>query len=127
MISDVRDYIQRYVQFQELLINAQAELEALQAEEHKYIASIDKMKVAEMQVRVTNARTYVSRLKQIVTDWGDALAHLGQTYNKVEYEMFNTLIIKGVLPAKTKWSKRKCYKFMNQVRKDIARLETNYE
>lgn len=125
--TDVRDYIQRYVEFQELLINAQAELDLLVAEQQHLIPSMDRMKTAELEVRVTNARTYLGRIKSIIKDWGDALAALGQTYNKTEYEMFNILIIKGIPPKKTKWALKTCYNFRAKVFKDIARLEKKDE
>jgi len=121
--TDVRDYIARYVEFQELKINAQAELDLLVAEQQNLIPSMDRVKTAELEVRITNARTYLGRLKQIVNDWGNALASLGQTYNKTEYEMFNVLIIKGIPPKKTKWALQTCYNFRAKVFKDIARLE----
>ena len=125
--TDVRDYIQRYVQFQELMISAQAELDMLLAEQQHLIPSMDRVKTAELEVRVTNSRTYLGRLKTIVKDWGDALAHLGQTYNKTEYEMFNVLIIRGVPPKKTKWALQTCYNFRAKVFKDISRLENKDE
>ena len=125
--TDVRDYISRYIEFQELTINAQAELDALIAEQQHLIPSMDRVKTAELEVRITNARTYLSRLKKIISDWGDALAALGQTYNKTEYEMFNILIIKGVPPKKTKWALQTCYNFRAKVVKDIARLEKKEE
>lgn len=121
--TDVRDYIARYVEFQELLINAQAELDTLLAQQQHLIPSMDRVKTAELEVRITNTRTYLGRLKTIIKDWGDALACLGQTYNKTEYEMFNVLIIKGVPPKKTKWALQTCYNFRAKVYKDIARLE----
>jgi len=125
--TDVRDYIERYVHFQELMINAQAELDALVAEQQHLIPSMDRMKTAELEVRITNARTYLGRLKTIVKDWGDALAQLSQTYNKTEYEMFNVLIIRGIPPKKTKWALQTCYNFRAKVFKDIARLEKKDE
>lgn len=125
--TDVRDYISRYIEFQELTINAQAELDALIAEQQHLIPAMDRVKTAELEVRITNARTYLSRLKKIINDWGDALAALGQTYNKTEYEMFNILIIKGVPPKKTKWALQTCYNFRAKVFKDIARLEKKDE
>lgn len=121
--TDVRDYIERYVEFQELLINGQAELDMLLAQQQRLIPSLDRGKTQELEVRITNARTYLGRIKQIVKDWGDALAALGQTYNKTEYEMFNVLIIRGIPPKKTKWAVGTCYNFRAKVFKDIARLE----
>lgn len=125
--TDVRDYIERYVHFKELLISAQAELDALLAEQQHLIPSMDRMKTAELEVRITNARTYLGRLKKIVKDWGDSLVALGQTYNKTEYEMFNVLIIRGIPPKKTKWALQTCYNFRAKVFKDIARLEKKDE
>lgn len=121
--TNVRDYIVRYVEFQELLCGAQTELDVLIAEQQHLIPSMDRMKTAELEVRITNARTYLGRIKTIVREWGDALAQLGQTYNKTEYEMFNVLIIKGIPPKKTKWALQTCYNFRAKVFKDIARLE----
>lgn len=121
--TDVRDYITKYVEFQELLINSQAELDVLVAEQQRLIPSMDRLKTAELEVRITNARTYLGRLKTIVDEWGDALAQLGQTYNKTEYEMFNVLILKSVPPKRTKWALQTCYNFRAKVFKDIARLE----
>lgn len=121
--TNVRDYIARYVEFQELLCGAQTELDVLIAEQQHLIPSMDRMKTAELEVRITNARTYLGRIKTIVREWGDALAQLGQTYNKTEYEMFNVLIIKGIPPKKTKWALQTCYNFRAKVFKDIARLE----
>ncbi len=121
--TNVRDYIERYVEFQELLCGAQTELDVLIAEQQHLIPSMDRMKTAELEVRITNARTYLGRIKTIVREWGDALAQLGQTYNKTEYEMFNVLIIKGIPPKKTKWALQTCYNFRAKVFKDIARLE----
>ena len=77
--TDVRDYIARYVEFQELKINAQAELDMLLAEQQHLIPSMDRMKTAELEVRITNARTYLGRIKDIVNEWGNALASLSQT------------------------------------------------
>ena len=125
--TDVRDYIARYVEFQELLIDAQAELDLLLAEQQHLIPSMDRVKTAELEVRITNARTYLGRIKAIINEWGTALAHLGQTYNKTEYEMFNVLIVRGVPPKNTKWALQTCYNFRNKVFKDIARLEKKHE
>lgn len=125
--TDVRDYIVRYVLFQELMISAQAELDMLIAEQQHLIPSMDRMKTAELEVRIANARTYLGRLKTIVKDWGDALAQLGQTYNKTEYEMFNVLIVRSVPPKKTKWALQTCYNFRAKVFKDIARMEKKDE
>ncbi len=125
--TDVRDYIARYVEFQELKINAQAELDMLLAEQQHLIPSMDRMKTAELEVRITNARTYLGRIKDIVNEWGNALASLSQTYNKTEYEMFNVLIVKGIPPKRTKWALQTCYNFRAKVFKDIARLEKKDE
>ena len=125
--TNVRDYIERYVDFQELLINAQAELDLLIAEQERLIPRLDREKAMELEVRITNARTYLGRIKQIVKDWGDSLAALGQTYNKTEYEMFNVLILRGIPPKKTKWALGTCYNFRAKVYKDIARLEKKEE
>lgn len=125
--TDVRDYIARYVEFQELKINAQAELDMLLAEQQHLIPSMDRMKTAELEVRITNARTYLGRIKDIVNEWGNALASLSQTYNKTEYEMFNVLIVKGIPPKRTKWALQTCYNFRAKVFKDIARLEKKGE
>ena len=125
--TNVRDYIERYVDFQELLINAQAELDLLIAEQERLIPRLDRDKTMELEDRITNARTYLGRIKQIVKDWVDSLAALGQTYNKTEYEMFNVLILRGIPPKKTKWALGTCYNFRAKVYKDIARLEKKEE
>ena len=65
---------------------------------------------------------YKNNINNIIKDWGNALASLSQTYNKSEYEMFNTLIIRGVPPKKTKWSLQTCYNFRSQVFRDIEKL-----
>lgn len=121
-IKDVRDYIKRYVEFQEIKINAQAKLEILVAESNAIIASQERSKAAELEVKISNQRTYIRRLDDVINKWGNALASLSATYNKTEYEMFNTLIIRGVPPKKTKWALQTCYNFRNQVFKDIAKL-----
>ena len=121
-IKDVRDYIKRYVEFQEIKINAQAKLDILVAESNAIIASQERSKAAELEVKISNQRTYIRRLEDVINKWGNALASLSATYNKTEYEMFNTLIIRGVPPKKTKWAQQTCYNFRNQVFKDIAKL-----
>lgn len=121
-IKDVRDYIKRYVEFQEIKINAQAKLDILVAESNAIITSQERSKAAELEVKISNQRTYIRRLDDVINKWGNALASLSATYNKTEYEMFNTLIIRGVPPKKTKWALQTCYNFRNQVFKDIAKL-----
>lgn len=121
--TDVRDYIKRYVEFQELLINARAKLELLYAESNSIIASQERTKAIELEFKIEAQRTYVGRIEEIIKKWGNALASLGQTYDKTEYEMFNALIIRNVPPRKTKWSPQVCYNFRSKVFQDIARLE----
>lgn len=121
-VKDARDYIQRFVEFQELKINAQAKLDLLLAESNSIIASQERDKALELEVKIQNQRTYLRRIEDIIRQWGNALASLSSTYNKTEYEMFNTLIIRGVPPKKTKWSLQTCYNFRSQVFKDIQKL-----
>lgn len=121
-VKDARDYIQRFVEFQELKINAQAKLDLLLAESNSIIASQERDKALELEVKIQNQRTYLRRIEDIIRQWGNALASLSSTYNKAEYEMFNTLIIRGVPPKKTKWSLQTCYNFRSQVFKDIQKL-----
>lgn len=121
-IKGVRDYIVRFVEFQEIKINAQAKLDLLLAESNSIIASQERNKALELEVKINAQRTYLARINNIIKDWGNALASLSQTYNKSEYEMFNTLIIRGVPPKKTKWGLQTCYNFRSQVFRDIEKL-----
>lgn len=125
--SGARDYIERYVEFQEIKVNAQAKLDMLLAEANSIIPSQERSKAMEFEVKIASQRTYIGRIDGIIKDWGKALASLGQTFNKTEYLMFNTLIIRGVPPKNTKWGLQTCYNFRTKVFKAIQELEQKKE
>lgn len=122
------NYIEKYIEFQELKINAQTELDLLLAYQQTLVPAYDREKSAELEVRIIGVRTYIGRIDTIIKKWGDALAALGQTYNKTEYEMFNLLIIKGVPPKKiTNWALQTCYNYRTKFYRDLERLRSKTE
>lgn len=119
------NYIEKYIEFQELKINAQTELDLLLAYQSTLVPSYDREKAMELEVRIVGVRTYIGRIDEIIKQWGNALAALGQTYNKTEYELFNLLIIKGVPPKKiTNWALQTCYNYRTKFYRDLRRLRS---
>ena len=88
-------------------INAQAKLEILVAERSKVLARKEPNFDMELQVRIINQQTYISRIDEIIKKWSDALIMLASTYGDKELEMFSVLIIKNTpLEKVKKWSRR---------------------
>lgn len=121
MISET---LLQYIHFQELRINAKAELDVLVAKNSKLIAKTDKKLATEIEVRIINQQTYISRIESIIKKWSDALMMLAQTYNKKEYEMFVKLIVEGRSPYECKkWTKSECNVFINKISNQIQKLQ----
>ncbi len=120
--KSARDYVSKFVLFQEMRINACAELDALLAEQRSLTSFRNKDRLMELSVLISSQQTYISRLDRIVAEWGDALAALGQTYGKSEYEMFVELIIKGRNPKDTKWAQQTCYNFKSRVYREMRSI-----
>ena len=119
----MKNSIEQFIRFQELRINANAELELLAAERRKLIPSKDPERCTEMDVRIINQQTYISRIDEIIKKWSDSLIMLASTYGDKELEMFNVLIVKRTPPHKVKkWSNSACYKFINEVDQQLKAL-----
>lgn len=116
--------IQDYIDFQTLRINAQAKLDVLVAERSKLIPKKDREFDTELQVRIINQQTYISRIDEIIKQWSDSLIMLASTYGDKELEMFSVLIIKNTpLEKVKKWSKSECLSFINKVRHQLEELK----
>ena len=120
----MKNSLEQYIRFQELRINADAELQVLLAQRRRLIPSKDSEKCTEMDLRIINQQTYISRIDEIVKRWSDALIMLASTYGDKELEMFVTLIVRQTPPHKVKkWSKSACYRFINEVNNQIQALK----
>lgn len=120
----MKNSLEQYIRFQELRINADAELQVLLAQRRRSIPSKDAEKCTELDLRIINQQTYISRIDEIVKRWSDALIMLASTYGDKELEMFVTLIVRQTPPHKVKkWSKSACYKFINEVNNQIQALK----
>ena len=120
----MKNSLEQYIRFQELRINADAELQVLLAQRRRLIPSKDAEKCTEMDLRIINQQTYISRIDEIVKRWSDSLIMLASTYGDKELEMFVTLIVRQTPPHKVKkWSKSACYKFINEVNNQIQALK----
>lgn len=120
----MKNSLEQYIRFQELRINADAELQVLLAKRRRLIPSKDAEKCTELDLRIINQQTYISRIDEIVKRWSDALIMLASTYGDKELEMFVTLIVRQTPPHKVKkWSKSACYKFINEVNNQIQALK----
>ncbi len=120
----MKNSLEQYIRFQELRINADSELQVLLAQRRRLIPSKDAEKCTELDLRIINQQTYISRIDEIVKRWSDALIMLASTYGDKELEMFVTLIVRQTPPHKVKkWSKSACYKFINEVSNQIQALK----
>ena len=120
----MKNSLEQYIRFQELRINADAELQVLLAQRRRLIPSKDAEKCTELDLRIINQQTYISRIDEIVKRWSDSLIMLASTYGDKELEMFVTLIVRQTPPHKVKkWSKSACYKFINEVNNQIQALK----
>lgn len=120
----MKNSLEQYIRFQELRINADAELQVLLAQRRRLIPSKDSEKCTEMDLRIINQQTYISRIDEIVKRWSNALIMLASTYGDKELEMFVTLIVRQTPPHKVKkWSKSACYRFINEVNNQIQALK----
>ena len=124
----VHKVIKEFVNFQELQINAKAELDILIAYNAKNNKLGKRKNVAlsnELKLRIINQQIYIDRIKDIVKQWSEALLMLAQTYDDKECEMFLTLIVKNIPPEETKWKKTECDEFIKQVKQQIKSLKEN--
>lgn len=120
----MKNCLQDYIDFQTLRINAQAKLDVLVAERSKLIPKKDREFDTELQVRIINQQTYISRIDEIIKQWSDSLIMLASTYGDKELEMFSVLIIKNTpLEKVKKWSKSECLSFINKVRHQLEELK----
>ena len=120
----MKNSLEQYIRFQELRINADAELQVLLAQRRRLIPSKDAEKCTELDLRIINQQTYISRIDEIVKRWSDSLIMLASTYGDKELEMFVTLIVRQTPPHKVKkWSKSACYRFINEVNNQIQALK----
>ena len=120
----IQNCLQDYIDFQTLRINAQAKLEILVAERSKVLARKEPNFDMELQVRIINQQTYISRIDEIIKKWSDALIMLASTYGDKELKMFSVLIIKNTpLEKVKKWSKSECLSFINRVNHQLQGLK----
>lgn len=120
----MKNSLEQYIRFQELRINADSELQVLLAQRRRLIPSKDSEKCTELDLRIINQQTYISRIDEIVKRWSDSLIMLASTYGDKELEMFVILIVRQTPPHKVKkWSKSACYKFINEVSNQIQALK----